>query len=77
MPAVTMLITTELLHEANMVHMLDLLHAEELGRKPDQHPSRTVLTLDIPDAPTGATSIEPVFQRAADGTVSVMSMGWR
>ncbi|MEV5944430.1 hypothetical protein [Streptomyces sp. NPDC051994] len=76
MATVTMLINDELLQVADMTQMLALLGAREVGREPDERPGSTLLTLDIPDAPDGATSIEPVLRCAADGTVSVLSMGW-
>lgn len=76
MTTVTLLIADDLLHEIDTAQMLALLSAREISRAPDVRAGYTVLTLDVPDAPTGTTSIEPIFQRAADGTVTVMSMGW-
>jgi hypothetical protein len=77
MPAVTLLASDALLEVADIPAMLDLLGATEISRRPDAQPGLTALTLTIPNAPDDATSIEPIFQKAADGTISVMSMGWR
>ncbi|MBX7464953.1 hypothetical protein K1Y80_02505 [Streptomyces sp. MAG02] len=80
MSTVTMLISDELLHEADIGQLLALLNAREISREPasrDGSPTYTVLTLHIPDAPDHATSIDPILQCTADGTISVMSMGWR
>ncbi|MEU6048912.1 hypothetical protein ABZ829_00550 [Streptomyces xanthochromogenes] len=80
MSAVTMLVADEALQQLDMEALLTLLNAREIGREPASpygSPTYTALILDIPDAPDDATSIEPVFRQAADGTISVMSMGWR
>lgn len=76
MPAVTLLASDALLEATDVPAMLDLLGAMEISRRPDTRRDCTLLTLEIPDAPAGASSIEPVFHLAADGTIGVMSMGW-
>ncbi|MEV5944396.1 hypothetical protein [Streptomyces sp. NPDC051994] len=72
----TLVASDALLEAADVPAMFDLLGATEISRRPDVRPGCTVLTLNIPDAPHDATSIRPIFQKAADGTISVMSMGW-
>lgn len=32
--------------------------------------------IDAPDAPDGAVEMSPIYQRAADGTVTMQSPGW-
>jgi len=38
--------------------------------------AQLVLTIDAPDAPEGAIGMEPVLERAADGTVTMADPGW-
>lgn len=35
-----------------------------------------VLEIEAPDAPEGATAMEPTYRRADDGTVTMLSLGW-
>jgi hypothetical protein len=35
-----------------------------------------VFVVNAPDAPDGTTDMEPIFQRADDGTVTMVDPGW-
>ena len=43
---------------------------------PIEPTAQLTFEVDAPDAPEGTTDMEPVFQRASDGTVTMLTPGW-
>lgn len=73
-PLVRLLVDDELLPELDK--MLALIGGAEVGRQLDDRPGTTALLLAMPDVPTGAASMEPVFRSYADGSVDLQHITW-
>lgn len=78
MATVRLRVTRELLEQ-----MLCLGDRTIIGVSMEPAPGQTaindvaVFVVAAPDAPAGATEMEPILQRADDGTVTMVDPGWR
>lgn len=72
MPHVDLLVSDELLDQLPKV--LRLLQATEVARRPNDAYTTTV-TLDMPYAPDGAHTVDPVFASTPSG-VRLQSLAW-
>jgi hypothetical protein len=43
---------------------------------PIEPTAQVTFTVDAPDAPEGATDMEPTYERAADGFLAMVEPGW-
>ncbi|MET9123000.1 hypothetical protein [Streptomyces sp. NPDC004528] len=72
---VTVMVSTELV-EAFEQHAHLLAPATLVGKAPGTDPFWCTYYLHHPDAPSAAATVLPVYQRTADGTVSLLCLDW-
>ncbi|MET9086150.1 hypothetical protein ABZX77_30465 [Streptomyces sp. NPDC004237] len=72
---VTVTVSTELA-EAFEAHLHLLAPAVLVGKALATDPLRYVYCLHHPSPPPRAASVTPVYQRSADGSVSLLSLDW-
>lgn len=74
---VRMVMSRELLEQMLMLGDRRIVDVEfRWTEYPIEPTAQLVLTIDAPDAPEGTTEMEPVYQRADDGTATMADPGW-
>lgn len=69
-------VSVELAEYCAIDRYLVMLPGRIIRREMDRFSLRWIYRMYIPDAPDGAATMDPTFQRHADGSVSVQSIEW-